>query len=86
MLLSQNDSLLLVVDTQAGLMPKVIDTDRITAVTKRLVSIAREFAVPILVTEHYPEGLKPTIPEIAQHLAEDYKPLLKRIFSSIKIN
>jgi nicotinamidase-related amidase len=81
MLLSQNDSLLLVVDTQAGLMPKIIDTDRITAVTKRLVSVARELAVPILITEHYPEGLKPTIPEIALHLAEDYKPLLKRIFS-----
>jgi nicotinamidase-related amidase len=81
MLLSVGESLLLVVDTQASLMPKIIDTDRVTAVTNRLVSVARELEVPILVTEHYPEGLKPTIPEIAKHLAGDYKPLLKRIFS-----
>ena len=37
--------------------------------------------MPILITEHYPEGLKPTIPEIAEHLGEKYKPITKRVFS-----
>lgn len=81
MLLNAKESLLLVVDPQASLMPKVFDTERVTAVINKLVSIARELHVPIIITEHYPEGLKPSIPEIADHLGEDYKPITKRIFS-----
>ena len=81
MLLDAGKSLLLLVDLQAGLMPKIIDTDRVTAVTKKLVSVARDLAVPVIVTEHYPEGLKPTISEVVNHLGEDYKPIGKKVFS-----
>jgi nicotinamidase-related amidase len=81
MLLDAKDSLLLVVDPQGSLMHKVFDTDRIVGVIKKLVSIARELTVPILITEHYPEGLQPSIPEIKAHLGEDYKPITKIIFS-----
>lgn len=81
MLLNVKDSILLVVDPQASLMPKVVETGRVTAVMKKLISIARELDVPILITEHYPEGLKPTIPEIIKHLGDDYIPITKRVFS-----
>ncbi len=81
MLLDAKDSLLLVIDPQASLMPLVMESERVTAVVNKLISIARELDVPALITEHYPEGLKPTIPEIAKHLGEDYKPLLKTVFS-----
>lgn len=81
MLINRNDSLLLLIDLQASLMPKVINSEKIVTVTNKLVSVARELAVPIVVTEHYPEGLKPTIPEVAGHLGDDYKPLVKREFS-----
>lgn len=81
MLLEASDSLLLLIDLQAGLMPRIENSERVTAVTNKLVTIARELAVPIVVTEHYPEGLKGTIPEIAEHLAADYAPIVKRVFS-----
>lgn len=81
MLLDAKDSLLVVVDIQASLMRKIIEADRMVAVTKKLISIARELSVPVVVTEHYPQGLKPTIPEVADHLGEDYQPLIKTIFS-----
>lgn len=81
MLIEAENSLLIIIDPQAGLMPKIIDTDRVTAVTNKLVSIARELNVPVILTEHYPEGLKSTIPEIADHMGGDYKPIVKRIFS-----
>ena len=81
MLLDVKDSLLVLVDLQGSLMDKVIETERVVAVAKKLVSVARELEVPIVVTEHYPEGLQPTIPEVVEHLGDDYRPLLKRIFS-----
>lgn len=81
MLLRAEDSLLLLVDLQASLMPKIIETKRVTAVTNKLVSVARELSVPILMSEQYPEGLKPTIPSIADHLGESYQPISKTVFS-----
>ena len=81
MLLDANDTLLLLIDLQSGLMPKVKDTEKIARVTNKLVTIARELSVPFLVTEHYPEGLKGTTDEIKDHLGEDYRPIVKRVFS-----
>ncbi|MBU0754923.1 MAG: hydrolase [Planctomycetes bacterium] len=81
MLLQAQDSLLIVIDPQASLMPMVVDGGRVTKVTNKLISIARELSVPRIITEHFPEKLKPSIPEIAEHLADDYKPITKKAFS-----
>jgi len=81
MLLHAIESLLIIVDVQASLMPMVVDPKGVVAVTNKLTSIARELEVPVIITEHYPEGLKPTVPEISEHLGEDYRPILKRVFS-----
>jgi nicotinamidase-related amidase len=81
MLLDAKSSLLLVVDLQGSLMPVIFNGKSVAAVTNKLVSIARELEVPTVVTEHYPEGLKPTIAEVADHLAADYRPIEKRVFS-----
>lgn len=81
MLLDAKNSLLIVVDTQASLMPMVRNGNGVVAVTNKLVSIARELDVPVIITEHYPEGLKPTVSEIAEHMGDDYKPILKTVFS-----
>jgi len=81
MLLDAKSSVLLLVDIQGSLMPKIFNSDTVTAVTNKLVSIARELDVPAVVTEHYPEGLGHTIPAVAGHLGGDYKPIEKRVFS-----
>jgi nicotinamidase-related amidase len=81
MLMEAEDSLFLIVDEQMSLMPKVFETERVVAVTQKLIGIARELSVPILITEHYPEGLMKTIPEVVDCLGPDYKPLTKTSFS-----
>ncbi len=81
MLVDAKDSVLLLIDFQASLVPLVNETKRMVAVARKLVSIARDLEIPLTITEHYPEGLKPTVPEIAEHLGEDYAPLVKRVFS-----
>ena len=81
MLLDAKNSLLIVVDPQASLMPKVRNGRGVVAVTNKLVSIACELEVPVIITEHYPEGLKPTVAEIAEQMGEDYKPISKTVFS-----
>ena len=62
-------------------MPKILETKRVIAATRKLISIAREVSVPIVVTEHVPDKLKPIIPDIATHLGDDYKPITKTTFS-----
>jgi nicotinamidase-related amidase len=81
MLIDAKDSLFLIVDEQMSLMPKVFETERVVAVTQMLIGIARELAVPIIVSEHYPEGLMKTIPDVVDCLGPDYKPLTKTVFS-----
>jgi nicotinamidase-related amidase len=81
MLLDAKKSLLIIVDPQASLMPMVKNGPGVVAVTNKLVSIARELDVPMIITEHYPEGLKPTVSEIAEHMGDDYQPIYKTVFS-----
>lgn len=81
MLLKKEDSLLVVIDPQGSLMHKIVNPDKTVKVINKLISIARELETPIIITEHYPEGMQPSIPEISEHLAEDYKPITKIVFS-----
>ena len=81
MLLDAKKSCLIIIDPQASLMPMVKNGPGVVAVTNKLVSVARELEVPVIITEHYPEGLKPTVGEIAEHLGEDYRPIYKTVFS-----
>ncbi len=48
-----------------------------------MLAAAAELGAPVLVTEHYPKGLGPTIPAIAARLAEaDLCPIEKLTFSA----
>lgn len=44
--------------------------DQVIANIRRLIEVARLLQVPILVTEQYPRGLGPTVPELRDLLAE----------------
>ena len=55
----------LVVDVQERLMAQIHEAGRVAEQVGRLVDIAAALGLPLLVSEQYPQGLGPTIPEIA---------------------
>jgi nicotinamidase-related amidase len=56
---------LLVVDVQAKLVPRIADGPRVVANVSRAIRAAQALSIPVWATEQYPEGLGPTVPEIA---------------------
>ena len=74
---------LLIIDIQERLsaamppdvLPGVVRNARI------LVETAREFNLPVYVSEQYPKGLGPTVAEIREGLADGNRPIEKMVFS-----
>lgn len=57
MLISRNDSLLLVVDIQEKLAPAIFEADEITRNSVKLLQGASHLGIPAFVSEHYVKGL-----------------------------
>jgi nicotinamidase-related amidase len=66
--MSPEDTVLVVVDVQEKLMPLVRDAARITWNLRRLLDGAEAVGLRVLATEQYPQGLGPTVPELAGRL------------------
>lgn len=64
-LLDRSRSVVVVIDIQGKLVDAVHRRDLLLAATGRLLRLAELFAVPVLLSEQYPEGLGPTHPDIA---------------------
>ena len=79
-MLTAADSVLLVIDVQEKLFHVMYQKEQLADNLQRLIKGIQVLEVPILVTEQYPQGLGPTIPEISQLLA-DVKPYPKVNFS-----
>lgn len=73
---------LVVIDVQEGFRNAVADFDEIARATATMIRGAAEIAVPVIVTEQYPEGLGPTAPEVAAELPEGLEPIAKTCFSA----
>ena len=65
MLIEAATSALLLVDVQERLAPAVEGGEACVARCRILLEAAGRLAVPMLATEQYPEGLGPTVPELA---------------------
>jgi len=76
------ESCLLVVDVQPKLAATVHQPDTLTANAAILMRAARRLDIPLLVSEQYPKGLGPTIPELAK-LAPEGSVLEKLHFSCL---
>jgi nicotinamidase-related amidase len=72
---------LVVVDIQEKLLPAIHENQRVIANTVRLIKGATIMGLPIFVTEQYPVGLGPTVPEVAAAVP-GFAPLEKLAFSS----
>ncbi len=64
--LEKNRSLLTVIDIQEPFRPLIHGMDGVIANSSRLMRFCERLDVPILVTEHYPERLGVTVPELKQ--------------------
>ncbi len=64
--LTRDESLLLVIDFQQMLLPRISHGPEIAAAAARLIGAARILQVPVIVTEQYPKGIGPTVPAIRE--------------------
>jgi len=67
-LMSRSDSGLLVVDVQEKLVPAIAAVGRIVWNVRRLIDGAKLLGLPVIASEQYPQGLGPTVPELASRL------------------
>jgi len=67
-LMSATDAGLLVVDVQQRLVNLIDEHARIIWNIRRLIDGANLLGVPVLASEQYPQGLGPTVPELASRL------------------
>jgi nicotinamidase-related amidase len=71
---------LIVIDIQERLFPVMHDKEKLLRNVIKLIKGARILEIPILLTEQYPKGLGPTVPEIKE-LLPDVKPIEKVSFN-----
>jgi nicotinamidase-related amidase len=69
-LMSRHDTALLVVDVQERLVEAIAGHRRVVWNIRRLIDGARVLGLPVAASEQYPQGLGPTVPELAQRLGE----------------
>lgn len=67
-MIDRDDSLLLVIDVQAKLWPHIANREQVKDRCALLIRGAAKLEVPIVVSEQYPKGLGPTLPELQQAL------------------
>lgn len=70
MRLSAADSQFLLIDVQARLLPVMCAPQQVLARCAILLQAAAALDIPMLVTEQYPKGLGPTVPELRPHAAQ----------------
>lgn len=78
--LTRDSTMVLVVDVQGNLAQAMTEKETLFANLKKLILGARLLGLPIILTEQYPEGLGPTIPEL-RAILPDVQALRKVAFS-----
>ncbi len=78
--LAADNTVLLLIDFQERLFPVMHDKEKLLNNVVKLVKGANVLEIPIIVTEQYPKGLGPTIPEI-KILIPNFKAVEKTCFS-----
>ena len=79
-LANADDSVLVVIDPQEKLVKMIHNREEVVANIARLIKFASIFSIPVVLTEHYPQGLGYSVDEVKEVLPA-YQPVIKRIFS-----
>lgn len=80
MILRPESAILVVIDLQERLAPHIRGIARVIERAARLIQGFKILGVPAVITEQYPRGLGPTVPEILE-VAEGFPIVEKRDFS-----
>lgn len=75
-----NNTALIVIDIQERLFSVMQEKEKLLRNVLKLIRGAQVLEIPILVTEQYPKGLGPTLPEIKE-LLPAVKPIEKVVFN-----
>lgn len=78
--LTVENTVIVLIDYQERLFPAMHDKEKLLQNVIKLVKGANALGVPIILTEQYPKGLGPTLPDIME-LLPDVTPLEKTCFS-----
>jgi nicotinamidase-related amidase len=79
-MLETTDTILLVIDVQEKLFGVMDDKESLLSNLQKLVRGLAVLEVPVIVTEQYPQGLGPTLPDISSLITE-FSPIPKVCFS-----
>ena len=79
-ILTTDNTVLVLIDFQERLFPVMYDKDKLLRNVLKLIRGAKVLEIPIVLTEQYPKGLGPTLPEIKE-LLPDNKPVEKVCFN-----
>jgi len=74
-------SLLVIVDVHERLLPTIAEADRVVQQCRALMTMAKSIGVPVLVTEHVPHKLGPTVDALKALVSAD-QIAAKRHFSA----
>ncbi len=77
-----DDTVLLIIDVQEKLMSAMDHRDQVYKNTELLLEAAKQFHLPVIVTEQYPKGLGRTVDEVAKALPADFKGMEKTHFNA----
>jgi nicotinamidase-related amidase len=78
--INEHDTALLIIDIQDKLAAAMRHKEQVVYNCLHLIELAKLLQIPILVTEQYPKGLGPTLPEIKEALPV-YAPFEKMAFN-----
>ena len=78
--LTTDNTVLVLIDFQERLFPVMHDKEKLLRNVLKLIEGAKVLEIPIILTEQYPRGLGPTLPEIRE-LLPDIKPIEKVCFN-----
>ena len=78
---NKNDTLILVIDIQERLLKAIEEGPSLIANVQKLLMGSAILDIPVMVTEQYPKGLGPTVPEITDCL-KNTNPISKMTFSA----
>jgi len=81
-MLQRDNTALVLIDIQGRLATLMHGRERLYSSLQILVRGALTLQLPIVWLEQYPRGLGPTIPEVADLLPSDLRPLAKTTFSA----
>jgi nicotinamidase-related amidase len=68
--IAPDDSLLLIIDLQDKFLPFLKHSGRVLQSAILLIAVARELRIPMVVTEHNPKRIGPTVQELAVKLKD----------------